>query len=44
MWILGNIGTARYDPKTGTLQNFDARDGMAQSNHTLCNFYMAPDG
>lgn len=44
MWILGNIGAAKYDPVTGVLQNFDARDGMAQSNHTLCNFFMAPDG
>ena len=44
MWILGNIGAAKYDPQAGTIQNFDARDGMAQSNHTLCNFYLAPDG
>ncbi|MES2775800.1 MAG: histidine kinase [Bacteroidota bacterium] len=44
MWILGNIGAARYEPKTGLLQSFDARDGMEQSNHTLCNFYLAADG
>jgi Histidine kinase/Y_Y_Y domain len=44
MWILGNIGAAKYDPVTGMIQNFDARDGMGQSNHTLCNFYLAPDG
>ena len=44
MWILGNIGAARYNPETGLLQSFDARDGMEQSNHTLCNFYLAADG
>ncbi len=44
MWILGNIGTSKYDPALGTLQSFDARDGIEKSNHTLCNFYLAEDG
>lgn len=44
MWILGNIGLSRYDPHTKLLETFDARDGLEQSNHTPCNFYMAPDG
>jgi len=44
MWILGNIGLSRYDPLNGRLESFDARDGLEQSNHGLCNFYMATDG
>ncbi|MEO7310331.1 MAG: histidine kinase [Chitinophagaceae bacterium] len=44
IWILGNIGAEKYDPKTGVLQSFDARDGMEQSNHTLCNTYLASNG
>ncbi|HEY1167217.1 MAG TPA: histidine kinase [Chitinophaga sp.] len=44
MWILGNIGLSRYDPLSGLSESFDARDGLEQSNHGLCNFYMAPDG
>jgi len=44
IWILGNIGAAKYDPEIGSVQSFDARDGMEQSNHTLCNAFLAPDG
>lgn len=44
MWVLGNIGVSRYNPETGTLESFDARDGIDQSNHLLCNFFMANDG
>ena len=44
MWILGNIGVTKYYPQTQKLESFDVRDGIFQSNHTLCNFYMAADG
>jgi hypothetical protein len=44
MWILGNIGVSRYQPQTQKLESFDVRDGIVQSNHTLCNFFMAADG
>ncbi|WP_298741513.1 sensor histidine kinase [uncultured Chitinophaga sp.] len=44
MWILGITGLSRYDPQSGSVESFDARDGLEQSNHGLCNFYMAPDG
>lgn len=44
MWILGNIGVSRYHPQTQKLESFDVRDGIEQSNHSLCNFYMASNG
>ena len=44
MWILGNIGVSRYNPRTGIVESFDARDGMEQSNHNLCNFYLSKNG
>ncbi len=44
LWILGNIGVSRYKPQTQKLESFDVRDGIVQSNHTLCNFFMAADG
>ena len=44
LWILGNRGLARYETKTHLLENFDARDGAEISNHSLMNYYVAPDG
>ena len=44
MWILGNIGVAKYDPTTGKVQTIDARDGMDQSNHSLGNSYLSASG
>jgi hypothetical protein len=44
LWILGNIGVSRFDPRNGKFESFDVRDGIEQSNHTLCNFFMANDG
>ena len=44
MWILGNIGVSRYRHQTQKLESFDVRDGIVQSNHTLCNFFLAADG
>ena len=44
MWILGNIGVSKYNPGTGIVESFDARDGMEQSNHNLCNFYLSENG
>jgi ligand-binding sensor domain-containing protein len=44
IWIIGGIGVARYDPVTGQVEPFDARDGVEQSNHPLCSGYMSPDG
>jgi ligand-binding sensor domain-containing protein/uncharacterized protein with PQ loop repeat len=44
MWILGNIGVSKYNPRTGIVESFDARDGMEQSNHNLCNFYLSEKG
>ena len=44
MWILGSIGVSRFDPATRLIESFDVRDGILQSNHTLCNFFMGKDG
>ncbi|MBC7873925.1 MAG: histidine kinase, partial [Ferruginibacter sp.] len=44
LWILGYIGAARYNPATGAVESFDARDGMEQSNHLFGNYYLARDG
>lgn len=44
LWILGNRGISRYNTKTKVLTNLGATYGFEQSNHTLCNFYLAPDG
>ena len=44
MWVLGNIGVSRYNPRTGLVESFDARDGIDQSNHNLCNFHLSKNG
>ncbi len=44
IWILGNRGMARYRPPTGTLSNFGAPDGAAETNHGLCNLYQTKSG
>lgn len=42
IWIAGNVGLSRY--AKGELTSFDARDGLLQSNHMLCNFYLSSNG
>lgn len=44
IWIIGNRGLARYDPANGSIQTFDAKDGVLQSNHKPSSYYVAPDG
>lgn len=44
MWIIGNRGLARYDPANGSIQTFDAKDGVIQANHKESAYYLAPDG
>jgi len=44
LWIVGNLGLARYNDKTHVLENFDDRDGAEISNHSFMNYYVAPDG
>ncbi|HEX2629078.1 MAG TPA: histidine kinase, partial [Chitinophagaceae bacterium] len=44
MWIIGNRGLARYDPVNGSIQTFDAKDGVIQANHKESSYYLAPDG
>lgn len=44
VWIIGNRGLASYDPKTRQLENIGPREGIELSNHTLLNYYQAPDG
>lgn len=44
MWIIGNRGLARYDPTNGSIQTFDAKDGVIQANHKESSYYLAPDG
>ncbi len=44
IWIIGNIGTASYNPTTGQLRVFDANHGLEQTNHPFGSGYLAPDG
>jgi sensor histidine kinase YesM len=44
MWILGNAGLARYKPGTALLETFTSKDGIEQSNHNQCNYYLGKNG
>jgi len=44
VWISGNIGLAVYNPTMEQLHVFNSNEGLEQSNHNLCNAYMARDG
>ena len=44
VWICGNRGLARYKPAANTLQTFDVKDGLIQSNHKFSAWYIDAAG
>lgn len=44
IWLIGGMGVARYDPLTGQVDPFDARDGVEQSNHSWNAAFAAKNG
>lgn len=44
VWIIGNMGLARYEAATGKLQSYDAKDGLLPGNHQLSSYYLSPGG
>jgi len=44
LWLSSNSGLFRFDPKTGVVDNFDARDGLQGNEFNTFSYYQSASG
>lgn len=44
LWLSTNRGLARYDPRTGAVQTYDARDGLQSNEFNTASFHRGGSG